>query len=88
MGRLEAHACFERAIELEPTNARARFNPILYRDVVALDPEFADAHFNLALPCEQLGRWRRPSGTGSAIWPWTRAGEWAIAPEHLAGSRP
>ena len=99
-GRLdEARARFERAIELEPTNAKARLNLgnvlhgrgeyqaalILYRDAAALDPEFADAHFNLALTCEQLER------VEEARRHWQRyldpAGELAaIAREHLAGS--
>jgi tetratricopeptide (TPR) repeat protein len=65
----EARACFERAIALEPANAKARFNlgnvlhdrieyqaaVILFRDAAALDPDFADAYFNLATTCEQLG---------------------------------
>src|SRR5262245_41652829 len=52
--------------ELEPTNAKAHFNLgnvlhdrseyqaalILYRNAAALDPQFADAHFDLALTCE------------------------------------
>jgi len=52
-----------------------------------LDPEFADAHFNLTLTCEQLGR------VDEAERHWRRyltldpAGEWAaIAREHLSGS--
>jgi len=58
---------------------------ILYRDAAALDPEFADAHFNLALTCEQLER------VEEARRHWQRyldpAGELAaIAREHLAGS--
>ncbi len=56
-------------IHLDPSNAKARFNlgnifddrreyqaaRILFRDAAALNPDFADAHFNLALACEQLG---------------------------------
>jgi len=53
------------------------------------DLAFADAYFNLALTCEQLGlvevaqrHWQRYL----ALDP---AGEWAAtAPEHLAGSLP
>jgi tetratricopeptide (TPR) repeat protein len=85
----------------EPGNAKARFNLanvlhdrreqqaalILYRDAAALTPDFADAHFNLALTCEQLGlveeaqhHWRRYLDLDPA-------GEWAaIAREHLGGS--
>jgi hypothetical protein len=53
----------------------------------ALDPDFADSHFNVALTCEQRGlveeapgRWRRYL----ALEP---AGDWAaIAREHLPGA--
>jgi len=62
---------------------------ILFRDAATLDPEFADAHFNLALTCEQLRR------VEEALRYWRRylaldpAGDWAaIAREHLAGSVP
>jgi tetratricopeptide (TPR) repeat protein len=51
-------------------------------------PEFADAHFNLALTYEQLGRVEEAQRHWGAIWRSIPA-EWApIAREHLAGSLP
>jgi len=62
-----------RAIELDPTNAKARFNlgnmgeyqaaVILFRDLAALDPW---AHFNLVLTGEQLGRAEGAQGSSLA----------------------
>jgi len=60
---------------------------ILYRDAVALAPDFADACFNLALTCEELElvdeaqrHWRRYLDLDPM-------GEWAaIAREHLSRS--
>jgi tetratricopeptide (TPR) repeat protein len=89
-----------RAIDEEPSNAEARFNRanvfhdrheyqaalILYRDAVALAPDFADACFNLALTCKELElveearrHWRRYLDLDPM-------GNWAaIAREHLDG---
>jgi protein O-GlcNAc transferase len=98
----QASVCFERALEQGPANAKARFNLanvlhdrreyqaalMLYRDAAALAPDFPDAYFNLALPCEELGfveeaqrHWRR-------YLELVPTGEWAaIARENLGRAR-
>jgi hypothetical protein len=91
----------ERAIAADPANAKARFNLgnvlhdrsdyqaalILFRDAVALNPTFADAHFNLATTCEQLGLVKEAQRHWQRYLALDPTGEWAaIAREHLAGS--
>ncbi len=50
----QARREFERALELEDDDREAAC--AAYERALALDPNFANAHFNLAGLCEQLGR--------------------------------
>jgi len=66
-----AESYYRLALDIEPTNEKALFNlaivranasggapeaVALYKKVIAMDPNYADAHFNLALILRSLGQ--------------------------------
>ena len=105
---IEAQALYERAIGLDPDCFEAHFNLgnihhdlgrfdralVCYRDAVALNPGYPDAHFYLAVTLEKTGHspeakphWKTyqelaPKANG---WSW-RESFWSEAASRVAGS--
>ena len=93
---IEAQALYERAIGLDPDASRrtstsatsstisaaTTARSVCYRDAVALNPGYADAHFYLAVTLEKTGTRRKRSRTGGPTrssrrrangWSWRRS---------------